>query len=92
MFEHGGKSEELSVDWLVDQNFLLVFVDGGDVDCTGEENVGSAAGVSVLVNTLARGKGFQLYLLREYGEFVVIEQREKGDVAEFLWVARHGGV
>ncbi len=30
--QHGGEAEEFSVHWLIHDNFLLVFVVGGDAD------------------------------------------------------------
>ena len=42
-----------------------------------------------LVDALLGGEVAELDLLGEHGEFVVVEQREEGDVAEFVGVAGH---
>jgi alditol oxidase len=90
LLEHGGESEEVAVVGLVDEDFLLVFVDGGDADGTAEEDVGAVAGVAELVDALAGGEGAELDLGGEDAELVVVEEGEERDVAEFVGVAGHG--
>ncbi len=89
--EHGGEAEEVAVVGLVDEDLLLVFVDGGDFDGAGEEDVGGGAGVAELVDALAGGEGAELDLGGEDAELIVIEEGEEGDVAEFVRRAGHGG-
>src|ERR1700678_3797858 len=92
LLQHGREAEEFAVHRLLHQHLLLVFVDGGDVDCAGEENVGSVAGLAEFVDALARGEIAQFDLRGEYAELVVVEQREEGNVAEFSCVAGHKGL
>lgn len=56
LVEHGGEAEEAAVGGLVDENFLLVFVKGGDADVAGEENVGAQGGIADFEDALAGGE------------------------------------
>jgi hypothetical protein len=88
-FEHGGEAEELAVGGLGDEDLLLVFVDDGDVDGAGDEDIGGVSGVSGLVDALAGGEGAELDLGGEDVQFLVVEEGEEGDVAEFVGGAGH---
>jgi hypothetical protein len=88
-FEHGGEAEDVTVDGLGEEDFLAVFVDEGDLDAAGEEDEGGAVGVAGFVNALFGVELAELYLLGEDGEFVVVKEREEGDMAEFVGGAGH---
>ena len=92
LVEHGGEAEEAAMAGLVDQNFLLIFVDGGDADAAGEDDVGAAGGLVDLENALAWEEADEVDLGGEDGELFFIEELEEGDVAEFLRVAGHVGL
>jgi hypothetical protein len=87
--EHGGEAEDVAVDGLGEEDFLAVFVDEGDFDAAGEQDEGGAVGVAGFVDALLGGEVAEFDLLGEDGEFVVVEEREEGDVAEFVGGAGH---
>jgi hypothetical protein len=89
LVEHGGETEEASVGGLVDEDFLLIFVDGGDADVTGHEDIGAAAGFADLEDALTGRKAGELDLRSEDGELFVVEELKERDMFEFFWVAGH---
>ncbi len=88
-FEHGCEAEDLAVVRLVDKDFLAVGVFDGDVHRAGNDDIGANAVLACFVNALAGSKFAELDVRGEDVEFIVVEQREERDVAEFLRVAGH---
>ncbi len=87
LLEHGGKAEEFAVGRLVDDYFLMVFVDSRDADSAGDHDVGMTVGVTDLVDALAWSEFLQFDLAGEDGSFVVIEKSEQGNIFERFGVA-----
>jgi len=90
LVEHGGESEEAAVLGLVNQDLLLVLIDGGDADAAGHEDVGLLRWVADFEDALAGGELLEVNLGGENGEFVVVEQFKEGDVFQLIGVAGHG--
>ena len=82
LFEHGCKSEKFAVGRFVDDNFLMVFVDGCDADLSRDHDVSVAIGVPDFVDALAGSEFFQFDLTREDGGFVIVEKSEERNVFE----------
>src|SRR5262249_11168878 len=89
LVKHGSKTEEFAVGWLVDDDFLMVFIHGCDADSAGHHDVGASASVADFVNTLARRELFVLDLLGEKGEFVVVEKGEERNVFQSIGITGH---
>jgi hypothetical protein len=92
LVEHGGEAEEAAVLGLVDEDFLLVFVDGGDADVAGHEDIGGDAGFADLEDALARGELSYFDVGGEDGGFFFVEEFEQRNVFQLLWIAGHGGL
>ena len=58
LIEHRRETEEFAESWFVDDQLLMILIDGGHADFSRDQNVGLAAWIAHFVNTLARGKGF----------------------------------
>ena len=56
LFEHRREAEKFSVLRLVDHNFLMVFVNGGDLHVARDHDIGVSAGIANFVDALAGGK------------------------------------
>ncbi len=91
LLEHGGEAEEVAVAGLGEDDFLAVLVEEGDGDFAFEHDVGGAVGVAGFVDALLGGEGAELNLGGEDAEFVVVEETEERDLAEFVGVAGHKG-
>jgi hypothetical protein len=87
--KHGREAEDVAVARFVDDNLLAVLVFDGDVHRSGEDNVGAPAVFAGFIDALAGCEFAQFDLGGENAEFVVIEQGEERDVAEFFWGAGH---
>ena len=88
-FEHAGEAKKFAVAGFIDDDFLMIFVDGGHADFAGNHDVGAAAGVADFINALARREFFQFNLRSQDGSFVVIEQRKERYVFQFVGIASH---
>jgi hypothetical protein len=91
LLQHGGEAEELARNRLVYDDFLMIFVYGGDAHPAGHNYISAVGGGSHLVNTLARFKGAKLHLSGENGSLVIIEAREERNLFEYFWSTGHGG-
>jgi len=89
LLEHGGEAEEFAVGGLVDDDFLMILIDGGDAHLAGNHHVGLASGVPYFVDALAGRECFQLDLSGQDGGFIFVEQREEWDVFEHFRIAGH---
>ena len=87
--EHGGEAEELAGRRLVDDHFLLIFVHGGDAHPAGDHDVGVPARVAGFIDALAKREMLLFDLRGENREFIVIQKRKQGNVAQDLNVAWH---
>ena len=90
LLQHRGEAEKLAVARLVDHDFLVIFIDGGDLDRARNHDVGLPARVADLVDPLARGESLQFDLRGQHRRLVVVEQREQRNMFQFLSVASHG--
>ena len=81
LLQHGGEAEKLAVAGLIDDDFLVVLVDGGDLHAAGHHDVGVLAGIADLVDALAGGELFQLDLGGQNRNFVIVEQGKERDVS-----------
>ena len=66
LVEHGRKAEATPRARLLDQDFLLVVIDGRDAHLALDHYVGLAVVDALLVDALAGSKGLQLDLRREH--------------------------
>ena len=89
LVEHGSKSEELTVPRFVNDDFLMILVDGRDADPARYHDVGSTPCVARLVDPLAGRKRLQLDLTGEHGGFLFVEESEEGNVLQLLRSAAH---
>ena len=89
LLEHGGEAEEFAMSGLVDDDFLVILVDGGDAHLAGNHHVGLASGVSYFVDALAGREVSQLDLSGQDSSFILVEQREERDVFEHFRIAGH---
>ena len=76
LIEHGSESEELTRRRFVDDYLLLIFIDGGDANRAGDEDVGSIPGIADLIDSLARREVPKLYLGGENGGFLIVQERK----------------
>ena len=56
LLEHGSEAKELAFRRLIDDDFLMVLIHGGDPDCAGDHNISSSARVADLPDALARSE------------------------------------
>ena len=89
LFQHRGEAEELAVLRLVDDDLLMILVDGGDPNRPGNHHVGLAALVAHFVDALARGEIFEFHLAGQDLGLIGVEQGEQGNVLQHLGVASH---
>src|SRR6266516_1866141 len=54
LLEHRCEAEEFSLGGMVHDDLLMIFVNGGQSDRTGDHDVGLPAGTADLVNALSR--------------------------------------
>jgi hypothetical protein len=81
LLQHGGDAEEVAVRGMVNDDDLLIFVDGGDFGATGEHNIAVLGRIAGFEDALARRELCDLNLGGEDAGFIVIEQFKKRDVA-----------
>ena len=78
--EHGCESKELALRRLIDDDFLIVLVDGCDAHFAGNKDVTATAFISDFVNSLTRGKLFHLHLAGQHRGFIIVQQGKKGNI------------
>jgi hypothetical protein len=89
--EHRSETEELSFGGLVNDHFLIVFIDGRDADSARANDVSAKRSVADLIYPLARAERLQFYLRRQDREFFIIEQPEERHLFEGFDITGHGG-
>src|SRR5262249_61634600 len=89
LFQHRREAEEIPVHRLVDQDFLLVFVDRGHANRTGHHHVGPLGRIADLVDALARSERLHFDRGGETRRLVVVEQTEQRDLTQNVWRTRH---
>jgi hypothetical protein len=77
LLEHGREPEKFPVAGFVNDDLLLVLVYRSHAHAAGNHDVSLVAGIVHFVNSLARGKRFQLHLTGKDSGFFFIEQRKK---------------
>ena len=90
LIDHRGEAEDAAVDGFVDQDFLLVFVVGGDADAAGHEDVGGVRDLSDFEDALADGELADVDLCGEDGQFFLVQEFKERDVSELVGIAGHG--
>ena len=88
-FQHAREAKKFAVARFINDDFLLIFVDGGHADFARDHHVSVTLGIADFVNTLTRRERSLLDLRRKDRGLFVIEQRKKGYVFQFLRIARH---
>ena len=91
-FHHGSKSEEVAASGLGEQHLLPILIDQRHAHGAFHDDKGAGARLARFIDALPFAELTQLYLAREHGKLIVIEQREKWNVAKFVGVARHGEI
>src|SRR6516162_7746921 len=89
LLEHRGKTEKLAACRLIDDDILMIVVDSGHLNGSGDQHVRPLSGVADSVDALPRDEYLELDLRCEHGELVVVEQREQGHLFQSLRFARH---
>src|ERR1051326_1379482 len=89
LLQHGGEPEEITLRRLVDNHFLLIFIDGADSDFSRDKYIGLRCGISDLIDTFAGSEDLDLDLARQYRQFIVIQQSKKRDIFQYFRIARH---
>jgi hypothetical protein len=89
LFEHGCETEKFSVLGLIDYNFLMIFVNDGDLYVARDHDVSVSAGIANFVDALARGEFSKLDLRGEDGALVIVEESEERDGFQVIGVAGH---
>jgi len=89
LLEHGGEPEEFTVSGLIDNDLLIVFVDGRNAYFAANHYVSMAISVADLIDALSRSEFLEFYLLGEEGELVVVEKCEEGNVFESSGFTSH---
>jgi len=89
LLKHGGETEEFAGPGLIDDDLLVIFVDGGDADLARYGDV-SQANISGFVDALPGDIGLEINLRGKDGDFVVVEKGEEGNGFEEFWFAAHG--
>ena len=73
LVQHGREAKELTVQRLVDNYLLLVFVHGRHADRAGDQDISASTGVAHLVNALTGGETADVHLPGEHARFVIIQ-------------------
>jgi hypothetical protein len=79
-FKHRSKTKKFAVRGLVDDDLLMIFVNGRDPHSAGHHHISLTGGIADFVNALARSKMPHLDLTGEDGGFLVIKKCEKRNV------------
>src|SRR5262249_55897428 len=89
LFQHGGEPEEITLRWLVDNHFLLIFIDGADSDSSRDKHIGLRRRVSDLIDAFEGSEGLDLDLAGQHRQFIIIQQSKKRDISQHFRLARH---
>src|SRR5262249_5081215 len=73
LVEHRRESEEVSTGRLIEDDVLLIFVNGSDLDSPRDQHVCGAGWVSNLVDPLSRQECAELDLRRQHLQLIVVE-------------------
>ncbi len=79
LVEHGGEAKKLALRRLVDHDFLMVLIHGGDPHGAGDQNVSSSARIADLPDALARSKGLDFDLPGQNRSLFVVQQGKQGN-------------
>ena len=71
--QHGGEAEKLAVPGLIDDDLLLILVNGRNLHRARQQNVGVLAGIANLVDALPRSEDFEIDLRGQHGSFIIVE-------------------
>jgi hypothetical protein len=89
LLEHGGQTEVLSRAGLMQDNFLVVFVDGSDAGASGDDDIGGAGGIADLENALARWEPLDFNLRSENAKLVIVEVGKQRHITQDCRITRH---
>src|SRR5258708_20333438 len=88
--EHTGEAKEFPMAWLIDDYFLVVFIDGSHAHFAGEHYVGAATAVADFVDALVRREFFDFDLRSQDRGLLVIQKRKQRHVFQFLSISSPG--
>ena len=90
LLEHGSKPEEVARARLLDDDFLVVLVEGGDANRTRHHNVSAVSVTADAVDALTGSKLLVFDLSGEHAELVIIKIREQWYTAKYFGRTPHG--
>jgi len=73
LFEHGSEAKEFAFRWLINNYFLLIFVNRGDPNFASDHYVSLAAGLSDFVDALTWTECLDFNLTRQDCGLVVVQ-------------------
>src|SRR5262245_52995733 len=77
LLKNGSEAEKFAMRGLIHDDFLMVFIDSGHANSSGNHYVSMTFGIADLVDAFTRRECFELDLTGKDGGFVVIEQSEE---------------
>src|SRR6185503_13355522 len=89
LLKHGGESKEFAGPGLIDYDFLMIFIDGGDAHLARDGDI-RQTNISGFVYPLTRRIGLDVDLSGKDGNFLVVEEGEEGNGLEEFGFAAHG--
>src|SRR5258708_5892384 len=82
LFEHGGETKKLAVSRLVDDDFLMIFIDGRNANPARDHHIGLTTRITDFVDALPRRKSPQFDLTRENSSLLIIKKRKEWNVLQ----------
>jgi hypothetical protein len=80
LLRHGGEAEKLAVAGLIDQDLLVILVDGRDLHVAGQQDVGVLSRITDLIYALPWSEYSQVDLRGQNSNFISVEQGKERDV------------
>ena len=80
LLQHGGEAEKLAVAGLIDQDLLVILVDGRDLHVAGQQDVGVLSRITDLIYALPWSEYSQVDLRGQNSNFISVEQGKERDV------------
>ncbi len=89
LLQHRSEAEEFSRGGFIDDDLLMIFVNGSHPDRARDHDIGLPARVADLPDTLARSECLQFYLRSEDCGFFIVEQSKERNLSQDFWIACH---
>jgi hypothetical protein len=80
--QHGCEPKELAYDRLIYDNLLAIFIDCSDAHLPGKHDISLTAGLTHLIDALARRVLLVLDLAGQYSRFIIVEERKERDLSK----------